>query len=91
MGFIHRCIKRVDMRVTHKSSLSALLQLGGGCKPMRIRVLDLPFTAVEWVVPNEATRNVRPDSWMVSLLHCSYFVVTINEAHLLSAESHALP
>jgi hypothetical protein len=34
---------------------------------MRIRVLDLPFTAVEWVVPNEATRTVRPDSWMVRL------------------------
>lgn len=34
--------------------LHACAQVGGEARPARIRVLDLPFTAVEWVLPREA-------------------------------------
>ena len=41
-------------------------QLGGNTKPTRIRVLDLPFTAVEWVTPTEMPAwNASSDNWMV--------------------------
>lgn len=43
------------------------MQLGGSMKPSRIRVLDLPFTAVEWVLPEELTpaQFLGKDKWMV--------------------------
>lgn len=43
------------------------VQLGGNTKPTRIRVLDLPFTAVEWVLPGDLTswHSAGSDSWMV--------------------------
>ena len=36
-------------------------------KPSRIRVLDLPFTAVEWVLPEELdpAHFLGQDKWMV--------------------------
>jgi len=36
-------------------------------KPSRIRVLDLPFTAVEWVLPEELSpaQYLGQDKWMV--------------------------
>ena len=49
------------------------MQLGGSTRPARIRVLDLPFTAVEWVVPAHApgsAPHADPDSWMVRLVMC---------------------
>lgn len=44
-----------------------IAQLGGNMKPSRIRVLDLPFTAVEWVLPEELTpaQYLGQDKWMV--------------------------
>lgn len=44
-----------------------LLQLGGNTKPTRIRVLDLPFTAVEWVLPGDLAtwHSAGSESWMV--------------------------
>ena len=44
-----------------------MLQLGGNTKPTRIRVLDLPFTAVEWVLPGDLAtwHSAGSESWMV--------------------------
>ncbi len=44
-----------------------MAQLGGNTKPTRIRVLDLPFTAVEWVLPGDLAtwHSAGSDSWMV--------------------------
>ena len=36
------------------------LQVGGTGRPSRIRVLDLPYTAVEWVIPNDAPTTNEP-------------------------------
>ncbi|BDA45713.1 probable WD repeat-containing protein 11 at C-terminar half [Coccomyxa sp. Obi] len=46
---------------------SEIWALGGNTKPTRIRVLDLPFTAVEWVLPGDLTswHSAGSDSWMV--------------------------
>ena len=43
------------------------MQLGGNMKPSRIRVLDLPFTAVEWVLPEEISpaQYLGQDKWIV--------------------------
>ena len=41
--------------------------MGGASRPSRVRVLDLPFTAVEWVLPVEAaaTEPMPPAEWAV--------------------------
>ena len=42
-------------------------QVGGDAAPRRARVLDLPFTAVEWVIPADAPslapEGVPPAKW----------------------------
>ena len=38
----------------------AALQVGGTGRPSRIRVLDLPYTAVEWVIPNDVPNTNEP-------------------------------
>ena len=37
-----------------------------GCRPTKLRVLDLPFTAVEWVVPLDRPlmQQATPDQWV---------------------------
>ena len=42
-------------------------QVGGLTRPHRVRVLDLPFTAVEWVLPTELSASLpaTPTRWMV--------------------------
>lgn len=50
-------------------------QVGGQTRPVRVRVLDLPFTAVEWVLRAEPTvgeddeasqeEGATSDQWMV--------------------------
>ncbi len=44
-----------------------IMQLGGNMKPSRIRVLDLPFTAVEWVLPEEISpaQYLGQEKWIV--------------------------
>lgn len=43
------------------------MQVGGTTRPHRVRVLDLPFTAVEWVLPTELSASLpaTPTKWMV--------------------------
>ncbi len=42
------------------------MQVGGEARPARIRVLDLPFTAVEWVLPRCASGREPPgaERWL---------------------------
>lgn len=42
------------------------VQVGGEARPARIRVLDLPFTAVEWVLPRCAAGREPPgaERWL---------------------------
>lgn len=51
------------------SPLPPCVQVGGSTRPVRVRVLDLPFTAVEWVLPSEMTHAsaeaLSPAKWMV--------------------------
>lgn len=46
-----------------------LLQIGGSTRPARVRVLDLPFTAVEWLLPSDMLASggdpLTPAKWMV--------------------------
>ena len=37
-----------------------------GCRPTKLRVLDLPFTAVEWVAPLDRPlmQQATPDQWV---------------------------
>jgi hypothetical protein len=41
--------------------------VGGGEAPRRLRVLDLPFSAVEWALPGDAPQlapeGLPPDRW----------------------------
>ena len=52
-----------------QSPLLPCVQVGGSTRPVRVRVLDLPFTAVEWVLPSEMTHAsaeaLSPAKWMV--------------------------
>lgn len=45
------------------------MQIGGNTRPVRVRVLDLPFTAVEWVLPSDMLQAggdpLTPAKWMV--------------------------
>lgn len=45
------------------------MQIGGNTRPVRVRVLDLPFTAVEWVLPSDMLHAggdpLTPSKWMV--------------------------
>ncbi len=45
------------------------VQIGGNTRPVRVRVLDLPFTAVEWVLPSDMLQGggdaLTPAKWMV--------------------------
>ena len=43
------------------------MQVGGLSRPHRVRVLDLPFTAVEWMLPTELSQSLpaSPTRWMV--------------------------
>ena len=45
------------------------MQIGGSSRPVRVRVLDLPFTAVEWVLPSDMLQGegtpLTPAKWMV--------------------------
>ncbi len=45
------------------------MQIGGATRPVRVRVLDLPFTAVEWVLPSDMLQAggdpLTPAKWMV--------------------------
>lgn len=59
---------------SHESSFNELrtrimAQIGGNTRPVRVRVLDLPFTAVEWVLPSESLQAggdpLTPAKWMV--------------------------
>ena len=52
---------------TQRLTKQCAMQLGGSMKPSRIRVLDLPFTAVEWVLPEDMTpaQYLGKDKWMV--------------------------
>ena len=47
----------------------AAVQIGGNTRPVRVRVLDLPFTAVEWVLPSDMLQAggdpLTPAKWMV--------------------------
>ena len=47
----------------------AKTQIGGNTRPVRVRVLDLPFTAVEWVLPSDMLQAggdpLTPAKWMV--------------------------
>lgn len=36
------------------------VQVGGSGRPSRSRVLDLPFTAVEWAIPNDTASPMEP-------------------------------
>ena len=46
-----------------------IVQVGGNSRPVRVRVLDLPFTAVEWVLPSDMLQAggdpLTPAKWMV--------------------------
>ncbi len=46
-----------------------MMQIGGNTRPVRVRVLDLPFTAVEWVLPSDMLQAggdpLTPAKWMV--------------------------
>ena len=46
-----------------------VMQIGGATRPVRVRVLDLPFTAVEWVLPSDMLQAggdpLTPAKWMV--------------------------
>lgn len=45
------------------------MQVGGASRPARVRVLDLPFTAVEWLLPADMLAGggdpLTPAKWMV--------------------------
>ena len=43
------------------------MQVGAGARPAKLRSLDLPFTAVEWVLPQEGplAQVSVPSDWMV--------------------------
>lgn len=45
---------RSQARSVKLSALLLPLQVGGGVAPQRLRVLDLPFSAVEWGLPGDA-------------------------------------
>lgn len=49
------------------SCLRIASQVGGGGAPRRLRVLDLPFSAVEWALPGDAPQlapqGLPPDRW----------------------------
>ena len=51
------------------SLLFIIMQIGGTTRPVRVRVLDLPFTAVEWVLPSDMLQAggdpLTPAKWMV--------------------------
>ena len=65
-----RCMKALLPRATPFSRPCrpphACVQVGGEARPARIRVLDLPFTAVEWVLPREAASRIPPgaERWL---------------------------
>ncbi|KAK9829709.1 hypothetical protein WJX72_007460 [[Myrmecia] bisecta] len=46
---------------------SEIWAIGGSTRPLRVRVLDLPFTAVEWVLPSELQHSdpMAPAKWLV--------------------------
>ncbi|KAA6419923.1 MAG: hypothetical protein FRX49_10113 [Trebouxia sp. A1-2] len=48
---------------------SEIWAIGGNTRPVRVRVLDLPFTAVEWVLPSDMLHAggdpLTPSKWMV--------------------------
>jgi hypothetical protein len=43
-----------------KGAPAELWALGKSGRPFRVRLVDLPFTAVEWVLPEEALAPSRP-------------------------------
>ena len=51
------------------SSVQAWMQVGGATRPIRVRVLDLPFTAVQGVLPSDmlhtGTDTLTPAKWMM--------------------------
>ena len=53
-------------RSASPSRAAVVRQVGGEARPARIRVLDLPFTAVEWVLPQGAAPRDPPgaDRWL---------------------------
>ncbi|KAL3161421.1 hypothetical protein ABBQ32_010311 [Trebouxia sp. C0010 RCD-2024] len=48
---------------------SEIWAIGGSTRPARVRVLDLPFTAVEWLLPSDMLASggdpLTPAKWMV--------------------------
>jgi hypothetical protein len=56
-----------NLRIAAQSCLCGKLQVGGSDAPRRLRVLDLPFSAVEWALPGDAPQlapeGLPPDRW----------------------------
>ena len=54
---------------TNERKAWGLVQIGGSTRPARVRVLDLPFTAVEWLLPSDMLAApgdpLTPAKWMV--------------------------